>query len=80
MRDTSCALGGRSAKNTQGSVRCMRISEDRYFRDLRQIQLAILMLNFEAHTRTICTWTVLPKDRLCKLALSTAQPSSPMFQ
>ena len=46
----------------------MRISEDRYFRDLRPLRLAARMLAFEARTRTICIWTGLTRDRVRKLA------------
>ena len=49
----------------------MRISEDRYFRDLRPILLAARMLKFEARTRTICTWTGMSRDRIRKLAGSS---------
>ena len=49
----------------------MRISEDRYFRDLRQILLAARMLKLEARTRTICTWTGMSRDRIRKLAGSS---------
>lgn len=50
----------------------MRISEDRYFRDLRPLLLAARMLKLEARTRTICTWTGMSRDRIRKLAGSTA--------
>lgn len=50
----------------------MRISEDRYFRDLRHLLLAARMLKLEARTRTICTWTGMPRDRIRKLAISTS--------
>jgi Flagellar transcriptional activator (FlhC) len=46
----------------------MRISEDRYFRDLRPLRLAARMLALEARTRTICIWTGLTRDRVRKLA------------
>jgi hypothetical protein len=49
----------------------MRISEDRYFRDLRLILLAARMLKLEARTRTICTWTGMSRDRIRKLAGSS---------
>ena len=44
----------------------MRISDDRYFRDLRPLLLAAWMLKLEARTRTICTWTGLSRDRIRK--------------
>ena len=46
----------------------MRIAEDRYFRDLRPLRLAARMLELEARTRTICSWTGLTRDRVRKLA------------
>src|SRR6185312_15514158 len=49
----------------------LRISEDRYFRDLRPILLAARMLKLEARTRTICTWTGMSRDRIRKLAGSS---------
>ena len=49
----------------------MRISEDRYFRDLRPLLLAARMLKLEARTRTICTWTGMSRDRIRKLAGSS---------
>lgn len=52
----------------------MRISEDRYLRDLRPLLLAERMLRLEARTRTICTWTGLSRDRVRKLAGSTLPP------
>jgi hypothetical protein len=56
--------------------RHMRISEDRYFRDLRPLFLADRMLKLEARTRTICIWTGLTRDRIRKLAGSTLPPNS----
>ena len=55
----------------------MRISEDRYFRDLRPLQLAARMLELEARTRTICIWTGLTRDRVRKLAGSVLPADSP---
>jgi hypothetical protein len=49
----------------------MRISENRYFRDLRPLLLASRMLELGARTRTICVWTGLTRDRVRKLAGST---------
>jgi hypothetical protein len=49
----------------------MRISEDRYFRDLRPLLLAAWMLKLEARTRTICSWTGLSRDRIRKLVDNT---------
>lgn len=54
----------------------MRISEDRYFSDLRPMLLALRMLKLEARTRTICTWTGLSRDRIRKLAISSLPPHS----
>lgn len=54
----------------------MRVSEDRYFRDLRPLQLAARMLDLEARTRTICIWTGLTRDRVRKLAGSVLPADS----
>jgi hypothetical protein len=54
----------------------MRISEDRYFRDLRPLRLAARMLELEARTRTICMWTGLTRDRVRKLAGSVLPADS----
>jgi len=48
----------------------MRISNDRYSRDLRAIQLAHRMLTHEARTKTICAWTGLSANRVRNLARS----------
>ena len=48
----------------------MRISEDRYMRDLRRIHLAQRMIRHEVRTKTICTWTGLNEERVRNLARS----------
>ena len=55
----------------------MRISEDRYTRDLRRLELARRMLHLEARTRTICTWTGVSRDRVRKLARASTPPDCP---
>jgi Flagellar transcriptional activator (FlhC) len=45
----------------------MRLSEDRYYRDLRSLRLAERMLKLEARTRSICIGTGLARDRVRKL-------------
>jgi hypothetical protein len=52
----------------------MRVSEDRYWRDLRRLDLAVRMLHLEARVGTISTWTGLTADRVRTLARSLAQP------
>src|ERR1700683_3755169 len=48
----------------------MRVSNDRYSRDLRSIDLARRMLKLEARTQTICAWTALSADRVRNLSRS----------
>jgi hypothetical protein len=48
----------------------MRVSNDRYSRDLRSIDLARRMLKFEARTQTICAWTTLSAERVRNLSRS----------
>lgn len=45
----------------------MRISEDRYDRDRRRLDLALRFLTHEARTQTIRIWTGLSDDRIRKL-------------
>jgi hypothetical protein len=45
----------------------MRISEDRYSRDLRRINLAQRFIQHEVRTRWICTWTGLSGARIRNL-------------
>jgi hypothetical protein len=45
----------------------MRISEDRYSRDLRRIQLACRMMQHEVRTQWICAWTGLSGARVRNL-------------
>jgi hypothetical protein len=52
----------------------MRISEDRYWRDLRRLDLAVRMLHLEARVGTVCTWTGLRPDRVRTLARSLTEP------
>jgi hypothetical protein len=48
----------------------MRVSEDRYMRDLRRIHLAQRMIRHEVRTTTICTWTGFNEERIRNLAKS----------
>ncbi len=45
----------------------MRITDDRYTRDLERLNLAVRMIRHEARTQTIRTWTGLTDDRIRKL-------------
>ena len=45
----------------------MRISDDRYSRDLQRIDLALRLIGHEARTHTIRQWTGLSDDRIRKL-------------
>jgi hypothetical protein len=45
----------------------MRISDDRYSRDLQRIDLALRLIGHEARTFTIRQWTGLSDDRIRKL-------------
>jgi Flagellar transcriptional activator (FlhC) len=45
----------------------MRITDDRYTRDRRRLDLAFRMIHHEARTQTIRTWTGLSDDRIRKL-------------
>lgn len=42
----------------------MRVSEDRYTRDLRRYNLAVRLIRHEARTQTVCDWTGLSVDRV----------------
>lgn len=46
----------------------MRLSNDRYSRDLRSFNLAMRMLSHEARTHTVCLWTKLSEDRVRNLS------------
>jgi len=46
----------------------MRVSNERYAKDLRSIELARWMLAYEARTQTVCAWTKLTSDRVRNLA------------
>ncbi|HVZ31536.1 MAG TPA: hypothetical protein VG963_03875 [Polyangiaceae bacterium] len=48
----------------------MRVSEDRYLRDLRRIHLAQRMIRHEVRTTTICAWTGFNEERIRNLAKS----------
>ena len=54
----------------------MRVSNDRYSRDLRSIDLARRMLGHEARTQTIRAWTGLTGDRVRNLARSHGSEAS----
>ena len=45
----------------------MRISEDRYTRDVRRLDLAQRLIRHEVRTRWICAWTGLSDDRVRNL-------------
>ncbi len=45
----------------------MRVSEDRYYRDLRRLNLAMRLIRLEARTRTIRECTGLGDDRIRRL-------------
>jgi hypothetical protein len=47
----------------------MRVSNDRYNRDLRSFNLAVRMLGHEARTHTVCRWTGLSADRVRNLSM-----------
>jgi hypothetical protein len=46
----------------------MRVSNDRFERDMRRFNLAIRMLGQEARLRTVCLWTGLSSDRVSNLS------------
>src|SRR3984885_4734660 len=77
-RSLYLARGASSAPDALGSRRqghrpftcLMRVSNDRYSRDLRSIDLARRMLKFEARTQTICAWTTLSAERIRNLSRS----------
>jgi hypothetical protein len=48
----------------------MRVSDDRYNRDLRSFHLALTMIRFEARTHTISAWTGFTHERVRNLAKS----------
>lgn len=54
----------------------MRVSNDRYTRDLRSIDLARRMLDHEARTQTIRAWTGLTGERVRNLARSHGSKGS----
>jgi len=54
----------------------MRVSNDRYSRDLRSIDVARRMLGYEARTQTIRAWTGLTGDRVRNLARSHGSEAS----
>lgn len=45
----------------------MRVSDDRYSRDLQRLNLALRFIRHEARTQTIRAWTGLTDDRIRKL-------------
>ena len=45
----------------------MRVTDDRYSRDLRRYDLAVRLIRHEARTQTIRQWTGLTDDRIRKL-------------
>ncbi len=56
----------------------MRVSNDRYSRDLRSIDLARRMLDHEARTQTIRAWTGLTGERVRNLSRSHGSRASPV--
>src|SRR5262245_35756949 len=56
----------------------MRVSDDRYRRDLRRHYLAVRFLRHDARTQTICTWTGLSYPRVRRLyrSIRTNEPVS----
>ena len=54
----------------------MRVSNDRYSRDLSSIDVARRMLSYEARTQTIRAWTGLTGDRVRNLARSHGTETS----
>ena len=54
----------------------MRVSDDRYARDLRRIDLALRLIRLEARTHTIHQWTGLSDDRIRKLYKSYCAESA----
>lgn len=50
----------------------MRITDDRYHRDVRRYQLARRLIHHEARTQTICEWTGLTDERVRNLHRSYA--------
>lgn len=55
----------------------MRVTDDRYARDLQRLDLAIRMIRHEARTCTIRRWTGLTDDRIRKLYRSYVQAHGP---
>jgi hypothetical protein len=55
----------------------MRVSEDRYVRDLRRIHLAQRMIRHEVRTTTICAWTGFNEERIRNLAKSYESNQQP---
>jgi hypothetical protein len=51
----------------------MRVTDDRYSRDLQRHALALRMLALEARTQTVCQWTGLNPDRVRQLLKSYAK-------
>jgi hypothetical protein len=56
----------------------MRVSEDRYIRDLRRINLAQRLIHHEARTRSICAWTGLSDERVRNLYRSYGAGATPV--
>jgi hypothetical protein len=48
----------------------MRVSDDRYNREMRSFHLALKMLRYEARTNTICAWTGFTGERVRNLSKS----------
>jgi hypothetical protein len=54
----------------------MRISEDRYTRELQSIDIALRFIHHQARTQTIRTWTGLSGDRIRSLHQTYVRPSA----
>ena len=62
--------GADRARDADRTDPTMRISNDRYSRDLRSIELARRMLRHKARTQIICAWTGLTAERARNLVRS----------
>jgi hypothetical protein len=56
----------------------MRISDDRYTRDIRRMNLAHRLIQHEVRTQWICRWTGLSPERVRNLYRSYRQTQSPV--
>lgn len=71
MEGAAVGAPGEEGSDDQADVEVhMRVSEDRYMRDLRRIHLAQRMIRHEVRTTTICAWTGFNEERIRNLARS----------